>query len=115
MHEIDETRSAGRDEAFEMIIERIKSAGGEIVKDELCPLYIDMGAEEIEVGSQRIVEFALKTLDFRLTRNVEKFSVRGEGKHKHLVELSLPRIKIILKRKQASSNDWQLVDFDEML
>ncbi len=115
MHEIDETRSAGRDEAFEMIIERIKSAGGEIVQDEITPLYVDMGAEEIETGTQRIVQFALKTLDFKLTRNVEKFSIQGEGKHKHLVELSLPRIKITLRRKPASSSDWQIVDFEDML
>lgn len=114
MHEIDETRSAGRDEAFDLIIERIKSAGGEVVKDETSPLYTELGAEEIETGSQRIVEFVLNRMDFRLTRNVEKFGVRGDGRNKHLEELSPPRIKMSLKRKAISSNDWQVVDLEDM-
>lgn len=114
MHEIDETRAAGRDEAFEQIIERIKSAGGEIVKDEASPLYTELGADEFEIGSQRVVEFTLNRLDFRLMRNVEKFGVRGEGRHKNLEELAQPRIKMSLKRKSMSSNDWQVVDLEDM-
>lgn len=114
MHEIDDTRSAGRDEAFEMIIERIKSAGGEIIKDATSALYTELGADEVETGSQRVVEFTLNRMDFRLTRNVEKFGVRGDGRNKHLEELTPPRIKMSLKRKAISSNDWQVVDLEDM-
>lgn len=114
MHEIDETRAAGRDEAFEEIIRRIVAAGGEIVEDETHPLFVDMGSEEVEVGSQRVVQFSLNRFDFKLTRNVEKQSLHGEGRHKHLEDLAMPRIKISLKRKPASSEDWQVVDLEDM-
>ena len=48
MPEIDETRAAGRDEAFEEIINRVKAAGGEMEKDETHPLYTEVGADEFE-------------------------------------------------------------------
>lgn len=114
MKEIDDTRSAGRDEAFENIIKRITTAGGEITRDDSSPLFIEMGANEFEIGFQRIVEFNLNRFDFQLTRRVETQSIQGEGHQKHLSPLSPPRIKLILKRKPQMSQDWQIMDLEDM-
>ena len=70
MHEIAETRQAGKDAAFDSIIERVKEAGAEITKDETVPLYTEVGLQELEVGNQRVVEFNLNKFDFQLTRNI---------------------------------------------
>ncbi len=114
MHEIAETRAAGRDEAFENILTRIKSAGGKIIEDETHPLYTEVGAQEFEIGSQRKVEFNLNNTDFQLIRNVENSILQGAGHQKHLEPTESPRIKMILKKKMEYSEDWQLVDIDEM-
>ncbi|MEK7548172.1 MAG: hypothetical protein AAB540_04720 [Patescibacteria group bacterium] len=114
MHEIAETRAAGRDEAFENILTRIKSAGGKIIEDETHPLYTEVGAQEFEIGSQRKVEFNLNNTDFQLIRNVENSILQGAGHQKHLEPTESPRIKMILKKKLEYSEDWQLVDIDEM-
>ena len=114
MHEIAETRAAGRDEAFDKIIERIQSAGGQISEDETVPLYTEAGANQYEVGSQRTVIFNLNKLDFQLIRKVETGILQGEGKQKHLQTLETPRIRMTLKKKSGYSEDWQVVDLDEM-
>ncbi|MBD3360631.1 hypothetical protein GF366_02390 [Candidatus Peregrinibacteria bacterium] len=114
LREIAQTKAAARDEAFERIIERIKSSDGEIEKDETHPLYTEIGMEEFEIGSQRIIEFTLNKTDFQLTRNVETHLLQGPGKQKHLEELETPRIRINLKKKSPYSEDWQNVDLDEM-
>jgi len=114
MREIPETKAAARDEAFEKIIERVTEAGGEIIEDEIHPLYTDIGVQELETGTQRIVEFNLKGMDIQLTRNVETHLLSGSGHQKHAEKLETPRVKITMKRKSELSNDWQVVDFDEM-
>lgn len=114
MPEIDETRAAGKDEAFEEIINRVKQAGGEILKDETVPLYTEIGAHEFEVGIQRIVEFNLNRFDFQLTRKVETHTLQGSGHQKHIEELNAPRSRITMKRKQDTSNDWIVVDLEDM-
>ncbi|MFH1533512.1 MAG: hypothetical protein ABID64_01115 [Nitrospirota bacterium] len=113
MPEIPETKAAARDEAFEEIIERIESSGGEIVKDELSPLYLDVGAQELEIGTQRIVECNLKGMDIQLTRNVETHSLSGSGHQKSAEKLDMPRVKIIMKQKPDSSDTWQVVDLED--
>lgn len=114
MKEIDETRNAGRDEAFEAIVDRIKSAGGEVTDDEVNPLYTEIGTQELEVGYERVVQFNLNRFDFKLSRRVETQSLQGEGHTKRLSALTSPRIKFILKRKADNSQDWQLVDLEGM-
>lgn len=114
MQEIDATRAAGRDEAFEGILERVKEAGGEIVKDETSPLYIESGNQELEVGRQRIVEFNLNRFDFQLIRNIETHVLQGAGHQKHVEELESPRSHVKMKRKPDNSQDWQLVDLEDM-
>ena len=114
MPEIDETRAAGKDEAFEAILDRVEEAGGEITKDETIPLYIEVGNQDFEVGIQRVVEFNLKRFDFQLTRNVETHVLQGPGHQKHLEELPAPRSNIKMKRKQDSSQDWLSVDLEDM-
>lgn len=114
MREIPETRAATRDRDFEEIIERVIEAGGEIIEDEIHPLYMDIGAQELEIGTQRIVEFNLDRMDIRLTRNVETHLLSGSGHQKHVEELEIPRVKISMKRKSELSDDWQVVDFDEI-
>ena len=114
MHEIAETKASLRDEAFEQIIERVKSAGGEIIEDETHPLYMDIGEEEFETGTQRIVEFNLNKTDFRLTRNVETHMLQGGGRQKHVEELETPRVKITMKKKEQFADDWTIVDLEDM-
>ena len=114
MHEIDATRAATRDHAFDELIERIKSAGGEITQDETHPLYIDIGMEEAEIGTERIVEFNLNKMDFKLIRKSETHRIDGAGHNKSLVPMEAPRIKMTLRRKPEISDDWQIVDLDDM-
>lgn len=114
MHEIAETRAAGRDEAFDMIIEKIKSSGGIVSKDEVTPLYTEIGMDQFEIGTQRVIEFSLNKLDFMLTRNNETCLISGSGHQKHLQELEIPRVRMNLKKKSPYSDDWQTVDIDEM-
>lgn len=114
LHETNATRAAGRDEAFEMILEKIIAAGGKISKDEACPLYTEVGQDQFEVGSQRMIEFNLNKTDFQITRKVETHLLQGAGKQKHIEKTDIPRIKIVMKRKSSSTNDWQIIDLDEM-
>lgn len=114
MKEIDDTRAAGRDEAFENIINRVKAAGAEIVKDETTPLYAEIGTQEFETGYERIVEFNLARLDFKLSRRVETQVIQGEGHQKHLSPANPPRIKLTLRRKPDNTQDWQIVDLEDM-
>ena len=114
MKEIDATMGAEKDERFEEIINRVKESKGEIIKDETAPLYTEVGNQEMEVGYRRVVEFNLGRMDIQLTRNVETHLLQGGGHVKHLEELDCPRSKIIMKRKPESSNDWQIVDIEDM-
>lgn len=113
MPEIPETKAAARDEAFESIIERIKSSGGEIIKDEISPLYIEVGSQELEIGTQRVVECNLNKIDIQLTRNVETHAMSGSGHQKHADKLDMPRVKIKMKQKSELSEDWQIVDLED--
>ena len=114
MREIAETKAAGKEEAFNEIIEKVKTAGGEIVSDETSPFYTEVGSQEFEVGEQRIVEFNLNKLDIKLTRNSETHIISGSGHQKHVEELPMPRINISMKRKPDTSNEWQVVDLEDM-
>lgn len=114
MPEIPETKAAARDEAFEAIVERVVQAGGEIIEDEIHPLYTSVGSQELEIGSQRIVEFNLDKLDIQLTRNVETHILSGSGHQKHADKLEMPRVKITMKRKSELADDWQVVDLEDM-
>ena len=114
MKEIGATMGADKDEKFEEIIKKVNEYGGEIVKDETTPLYTEVGNQEMEIGYRRIVEFNLKGMDIQLTRNVETHILQGSGHVKHLEELETPRSRIIMKRKPENSNDWQIVDLEEM-
>lgn len=114
MPEIPETRAAARDDAFEAIIERIKSSGGEIIKDESTPLYTESGMEEFEVGYKRDIQFEINKNEFLLTRKVETHVLSGEGRQKHTEELQSPRINMTLKQKERYGNDWQVIDLDEI-
>lgn len=114
MKEIDDTRAAGRDEAFENIISRVKSAGAKINSDETTPLYTEIGSQEFEIGYERIVEFNLARFDFKLSRRVETQILQGESHQKHLEPANPPRIKLTLRRKPDTTQDWQVVDLEDM-
>lgn len=114
MHEIAETRQAGKDAAFDAIIERVKAAGAEIIKDETAPLYTEVGLQELEVGNQRVVEFNLNKFDFQLTRNIETHVLQGAGHQKHVEALDIPRSHVVMKKKADTSNDWQIVDLEDL-
>lgn len=115
MHEIEETRAASRDHAFDEILDRIKENGGKITEDETHPLYTEIGMQQFEIGYQRVVEFNLNRFDFQLTRNVETSILQGSGHQKSLEELQSPRARLTLKRKPDTSNDWLVVDVDDIL
>lgn len=115
MKEIDETRSAGRDDAFEAIVQRIIDAGGEILEDDTHPLYVDIGMQEMEVGTERKIKFNMHKMDFELTRRKETSRIQGVGHQKYLEENPSPKIILSLKRKSELSNDWQSVDLDALL
>ncbi|MFA6992184.1 MAG: hypothetical protein WC269_02785 [Candidatus Gracilibacteria bacterium] len=115
MHEIAETRFSGQVAAFDEIIEKIKSAGGEITKDEETPLYDDIGSQEVELGQERVVEFSLPNkIEFQLIRKIETQRIEGAGKHKSLIPMEIPRVKMSLKKKAQFAADWETVDIDEM-
>lgn len=113
MHEIDATRASVRDDEFQAIVDKIKAVAEEFDEEE-GPLYIDLGEEEYEVGSQRLIHFNLNKLDFELTRKVETHRLSGDGRHKHLEENPTPKITIKLRRKSQYDNDWQVVDMDDL-
>lgn len=115
MREISETRAATRDAQFEAFVQRILDAGGAISEDQTVPLYTEVGMQELEVGEERIVQFSLPNgLDFKAIRKKETHLLQGSGHQKSLQPLDIPRVTIILYRKPQSSQDWQVVDLEEM-
>lgn len=114
IREMDHTAGSAADDRFEEILERVEAAGAEFVKDESSPLYVDLGRDEIEIGEQRIVQFNLNRMDFEITRKVETVRIVGDGHHKSFEELSRPRIDIKLKRKSDMSDQWVIIDIDDM-
>lgn len=112
--EMDHTAGAAADDRFEAILKRVKEAGAEFLKDEISPLYIDVGRDEVEIGEQRVVQFNLNKTDFEITRKVEKVKIVGDGHHKSFEDLSRPRIEIKLKSKSEMSDQWVIMDMDDM-
>jgi len=112
--EIAETRAAGREEAFEAIIQRVKDSDGTIEKDETAPLYTEVGMEEFEVGHRRVVEFTLNRTEFQLVRNLETHALQGAGHQKHIEIIESPKINIILKKRNGYGGEWQVVDLEDM-
>jgi hypothetical protein len=113
MPEIEETKAASRDDKFETIVKRIQSVASEF-SDETSPLFIDVGNQDFEVGTQRVVEFNLNKFDFQLTRKVETHRLSGEGFNKHVEEMSVPRASIKLKRKSQYETNWQAIDLNDL-
>ena len=114
LHETDDTRHGGAEEAFEEILRKVKAAGGEITKDDAAPLYTDIGMKEAEVGQERIVEFSLGRIDFKMIRKIETHRITGAGHNKGLEPMAHPRVNTILKKKDSSSSDWEVVDLQDM-
>jgi len=115
MREIDETAGSAADDRFEKIIDRVKAAGAEFAMDETSPLYIDLGREEIEIGEQRVVEFNLNKMDFQITRKLKNVRVVGNGNNTSLENLSRSTIEIKLKRKPELSEQWVIMNLEDML
>lgn len=114
LHETDDTRHTGAQDAFEDILRKVKAADGEITMDETAPLYTDIGMQEGEVGTERIVEFSLGRIDFQMIRKIETHRITGAGHNKSLEPMSPPRTSTILKKKDSSSQDWEIVDLQDM-
>jgi hypothetical protein len=112
MREIDSTRSSGVDDQIESILKKVQAAGGEIISDEVTPLYTEIGVEEFEIGENRIIEFGVNGKDFRLTQKKEFASIQGHGRTKHLEELDSPRSSLSLKLKLDYKNEWQNIDLE---
>ncbi len=112
--EIDGTVGSASEDRFEELMEKVREAGAEFAEDEESPLYIDLGREEIEIGEQRVVEFNLNKMDFQITRKVKNVRVAGHGHSASLENLSRPIIEIKLKRKPEMSDQWVIMDLDDM-
>ena len=112
MREIDSTRSAGVDDSFQAILDRVKSSGGEIVSDEVTPLYTEIGVEEYETGEKQVVEFSINGKDFRLTRRKEFAVIQGGSRQKHLEELESPRVSLSLQIKTPYKDEWTNMDLE---
>lgn len=115
MKEIDETRAAGQAYAFDDILEKVKAAGGVIVRDEETSLFVDIGSQELEIGTERIVEFNLAGHDFMLIRQTKDARISGSGHQKSMEKLDIPHIDTKMKKKAESESDWRVIDLDELL
>lgn len=113
MHETDDTRRSGAEEAFEEILRKVKTVGGEITQDETSPLYMDIGTQEAEIGKERVVEFKLGQLEFQMIRKTETHRITGATKQKSLEPMTPPRVTTVLKKKEPRG-EWQIVDLDDM-
>ena len=114
MREIDDTAASAANDRFEEIIQKIKAAGAEIIKDVDGPLYIVLGDEEFEIGEERVVEFNLNGKDFQITRQIKEARITGKGLKKSIEELPRPRIDITLKKKPDISDQWVTVDLEDI-
>lgn len=114
LHETDSTRASGAAHKFDEILERVAQAGGDITSDEETALFVDIGADEAEIGVIRTVEFNLNRTDFQMTRKIEEERIIGEGHHKSLEPMETPHVKITLKKKPEIEDDWLMVDLDDM-
>ncbi|MCD6109950.1 hypothetical protein J7J83_04295 [bacterium] len=114
MREIDDTVASAADDRFEEIIQRVRESGAEIIQDEIIPLYIDLGREEVEIGEQRIVEFNLNKMDFQIIRKSKNVRVTSNGNNRSLEDLSRPIVEIKLKRKPELSDQWVIMNLDDM-
>lgn len=113
--EIDDTKAAAAEDRFEEIINRVKaSPGAEISMDETSPLYVNLGREEVEIGEQRVVEFNLNKMDFQIIRKSKTVRVSGHGNNMDLEDLSHPIVEIKLKRKPELSDQWVVMDLEDM-
>lgn len=112
MKEIAETRAAGHAAAFDALVERIKKEGGVIHKDDNSPLFIDVGPDQFEIGTERIIEFEIRNMEFQLTRKTETSVLQGSGHQKHVEDLDIPRTRDTLKRRDLESGQWQIMDLD---
>jgi len=114
LREIDSTAGSAAEDRFEEILKKVKAAGAEFTKDDSFPLYVDLGREEVEIGEQRVVEFNLNRMDFEITRSVKNVRIVGDGHNKSFEELSRPIIELKLKRKPDTSEQWVIMDLDDM-
>lgn len=114
MHEIGETRAAGRAQAFDDILAKVKAAGGEIVRDEETPLYTDIGSQELEIGTERVVEFNLNRIDFQLIRQTKDARITGQGHQKSIEKLDVPHIDTRMRKKAETETEWRVVDLEEL-
>jgi len=114
MREIDDTAGSAADDRFEAIIQRVEESGAEFAKDETGPLYVDLGREEIEIGEQRVVEFNLNRMDFQITRTTKMVRITGNGHTKSFEDLSRPIVEVKLKRKPDTSDQWVIMNLDDM-
>lgn len=114
MREIDDTAGSAAEDRFEELLNKVKAAGANIVSDLESPLFVSLGADDFEIGKERIVEFSVNGTDFQIVRQ-EKFArITGAGHHKSLEELSRPSIDIKLKSKPELSEQWVFVDVDDL-
>lgn len=113
MHEIAETRAAGRIDLFDEILEKVKSNGGKIESDETSPLFIEVGMQDFEIGQKRVAIFTVAGNEFELSQRIEEETLQGQGHQKHVEKLETPRITETLKRKNEH-DQWEVMDLEAL-
>lgn len=112
--ELDGTFASAAHDRLEEILRRVKTAGGEITRDEKTPLIIDFNNDTAEIGERRMVEFHLNRTDFQITRDIKNMRTAGLGHRKHLEPVDRPMIETKLKRRPDTSDQWVVVDFEDL-
>ena len=112
--ELDDTAGSAADDRLDELISQIKARGGVIKKDETSPLEIEFNRDFVDIGEERIVEFSRDRTDFQLIRTTKSARVVGGQKRAHLEGVSRPIVEMKLKSKPDTSEQWVVVDFDEM-
>jgi hypothetical protein len=114
LRELDETAASAAEDRFEEILAKVIKAGADVTMDQEAPLYADIAGQDAELGRRRVVEFNLNKTDFQIIRDEKNKRVIGVGHRAALQDLSVPSITIKLKRKPEISDQWTLVDIEDM-
>lgn len=114
MKEIDSTMASASDDEINNIISAVTNAGGNITLDESNPVYADLGDRELETGFERIIEFSLAKTDYRITRTVQEYKITGTGRHKGVEKMTNPWINTKMQKKAENTEQWQLVDIEDL-
>lgn len=112
--ELNFTKASASDDSLQELLDKVIAAGGKIISDDEYPLFAEFGRKEVPIGKERTIEFNINKTDYQITRQVENYRIAEHSHEKGGEKLDSPRITIKLKNKPETSNNWVIVDFDEL-